>query len=180
MSLFSQYSTYQILLRLLPHNWDLVQAPSQGTSAIGTGEESKNPPLPPYNPLRSQNRPHLSCCLTIIGLQVPTNTKPGSKHRPQDTSGHPKGQKTFFSGDWIRQVKSLHSICHNMAPTPISASSSMPSLGLNQSFVGTFSGLSQLTAKMDKDLQPSGHDSVDSSKGVYDSALPDKTNFSSV
>ncbi|MBW0473450.1 hypothetical protein O181_013165 [Austropuccinia psidii MF-1] len=159
MSWFSHYINDQIHSQFLPFNQNLVQAPSQGTSAIGTGEESQIPPLPSYNPLpncplKYPNRPYLSFCLTIIGPHVPTNMTPGSQRRPQDTSGHPKGQQT-------------------------SASSSMPSLGLNQSFVGTNSGPSQLTTKIDKDLQSSGNDSDDSPKGAHDNVFPEKTNCSS-
>ncbi|MBW0591694.1 hypothetical protein O181_131409 [Austropuccinia psidii MF-1] len=87
MSWFSHYSTDQILSQFLPCNQDLVQAPSQGTSAIGTGEESQIPPLTPYNPLpncplKSPNRPYLSFCITIIGLQVPPSMTPGSQLQP--------------------------------------------------------------------------------------------------
>ncbi|MBW0467031.1 hypothetical protein O181_006746 [Austropuccinia psidii MF-1] len=106
MSWFSDYSTCQMLLQFLPCNWDLVQDPHQGTSAIGPGEDSKIPSPPSYcllpnHPLRSPNRPHIRHHLTIIGPQVPTNTTPGSKCLPQVTSGPSKGQKPPLSGDWI-------------------------------------------------------------------------------
>ncbi|MBW0464140.1 hypothetical protein O181_003855 [Austropuccinia psidii MF-1] len=119
MSWFSHYSTDQALFQFLPCNKNLIQALSQGTLATGTGEESQIPPLPPYSPLRSPNRPHLSRHITIIGPQVPKNTTPGPQCRPQETSSHLKGQKTFLSGDWIQKVKSLHQIGQLMAPSPI-------------------------------------------------------------
>ncbi|MBW0471676.1 hypothetical protein O181_011391 [Austropuccinia psidii MF-1] len=126
MSCFSHYSTNQIVLQFSSRNQDLVQAPHQGTSEIGTGEESEIPPPPSYHqlpnhPMRSPNRPHISCHLTIIGSQVPTNMKTGSQHLPQVTSGHSKHHKINLSGACIFQVKSFHSICQLMAPTAGSA-----------------------------------------------------------
>ncbi|MBW0461977.1 hypothetical protein O181_001692 [Austropuccinia psidii MF-1] len=144
MSWFFDYSTNQILLQFLPRNWDLIQDPHQGTSEIWPGEDSEIPSPPSY-------------------FQLP-NCPLRSPNRP-----HICRRLTIIG----LQVKSLHSICQHMAPTPSSESSSMASLGFNQSFVGTNSGPSQLTAEMDDDHQSLGNDSDDS-------ALPEKTNCSSV